>query len=132
MITDKRINYSSLSDDDDNCLSCIFQTYYNKIDPNKFNPLCIKFWVEHKETKFLGGVSKVGVCDSFRKNKNDKPKGETNKNRAKEMAELEKANAINIFDVLRIIENERPENVDDTKGNLLIERMKKEVSKLRG
>lgn len=132
MIVDKRFNYDSFSKDDDNCLGCVSLRYYDEVDPNRSHPLCINFWVECNNEKFLGGASREGVCDLFKRHENDRLKGEIDKERAKDNAEKERANLINIFDVLKIIESERPENIDDTKGNLLIERLKADVSKLRG
>ena len=132
MVVDKRVNYNSLSKDDDNCLGCIDLRYYDEVDPNRSHPLCINFWVESKGKKFFGGSSKCGVCDLFKNHKDDKPKGELDKEKNKGNVEKERANLINIFDVLKIIESERPENIDDTRGNLLIERLKLEVSRLKG
>lgn len=132
MIVDRRANYDSMSQDEDKCINCIHLRYYEDVDPNKTHALCIHFWVETGKDKFLGGVSKEGVCDLFKKDKNDSPKGEADIERAKNNTEKERANLINIFDVLKIIEVERPEDIDDTRGNLLIERLKKEVTKLRG
>lgn len=132
MIIDKRVNYDSTSRDDDNCTSCIYLTFYDVTGPNEKLKYCKHFGVEFKGQKYLGGISNEGVCDLFKRDENDRPKGEIDKERAKEMAEKERLNMINIFDVLRIIERERPEDIDDTKGNLLIDKMKKEVTKLRG